>query len=39
MMPRYVRDIDIRKPVVIINQSYFGECLCLPIDKIEYIVL
>ena len=39
MMPRYIRDIDKRRPVVIVNQSYFGEFLCSPIDKIEYIVL
>jgi hypothetical protein len=35
MMPRYVRDIDKRKPVVIINQSYFGKFLHLTIDKID----
>jgi hypothetical protein len=29
-----MRDIDKRKPAVIINPSYFGEFLDLPIDKI-----
>jgi len=35
MIPRYVRDIDKRKPTVIINPSYFGKFLDLPIDKID----
>jgi hypothetical protein len=39
MIPCYIRDIDKRRPVVIINQSYFGEFIDLPIDKIEHIVL
>ena len=35
MIPRYIRDIDKRKPTVIINPSYFGKFLDLPIDKID----
>jgi len=35
MIPRYIRDIDKRRSVVIINQRYFGEFLYLPIDKID----
>jgi len=34
-----MRDIDKGNPVAIINSSYFGKFLNLPIDKIEYIVL
>jgi len=32
---RYMRDIDKRRPAVIINPSYFGKFLNLPIDKID----
>jgi hypothetical protein len=39
MIPRYIRDIDKRRPVVIINQSYCGEFIDLPIDKIDILVL
>jgi len=35
IIPRYIRDIDKRKPAVIINPSYFGRFLDLPIDKID----
>jgi hypothetical protein len=35
MIPRYIRDIDNRKPAVIINPSYFGRFFDLPIDKID----
>ena len=39
MIPRYVRDIDKRKLVVIINQSYFGKLIDSAIDKIDILVL
>jgi len=34
-IPRYIRYIDKRKLAVIINPSYFGKFLDLPIDKID----
>jgi hypothetical protein len=34
-IPRHMRDIDKRKLVVIINQSYFDKLTDLPIDKID----
>jgi len=39
MMPRHIRYIDKEKLAVIINPSYFGKFLNLPIDKIDIIVL
>jgi len=39
MMPRHMRYIDKLKVVAIINPSYFGSQVDLPIDKIDIIVL
>jgi hypothetical protein len=39
MMPRHIRYIDKRNLVAIMNPSYFGKLLNLPIDKIDIIVL
>jgi hypothetical protein len=30
-----MRDVDKKKPAVIINPSYFGKFIDLPIDKID----
>ena len=39
LIPRYVRYIDKTKLTAIINPSYFGKLVDLPIDKIDIIGL